>query len=167
MSDQAKLRWGHLNINVTDLDASIHFYQKLGFSLFLPGIPYLGLSMNSTSLISDEVLTVTGWPSGTSGRACIMQLGDTFPKIDLTELSIPEQADPLSNNAVGLVRFCLGSEDLDNDYQTLLDQGVKFVSPPITTDDGLADLAICVDPDGTLIELIQPHLEKWVSLPRD
>ena len=27
----ARLRWGHININVSDLDASINFYEKLGF----------------------------------------------------------------------------------------------------------------------------------------
>jgi len=161
MPDQANLRWGHLNINVSDLDASISFYTKLGFSLFLPGIPYLGLSMKTSSLISADVLMLMGWPSGTSGRACIMQLGNTFPKIDLTELSLPEQAKPLSNDDSGLVRFCLGTENLYADCQKLSDQGVEFVSHPMTTEDGLADLAICVDPDGTLIELIQPHLEKW------
>jgi predicted lactoylglutathione lyase len=29
-----KLSWGHININVSDLDTSIFFYEKLGFSLF-------------------------------------------------------------------------------------------------------------------------------------
>jgi len=30
--------------------------------------------------------------------------------------------------------------------------------------DGLADVAVCVDPDGTMIELIQVHLHKWSAL---
>ena len=38
------LSWGHININVSNLDQSIAFYQKLGFSVLLPGIPYLGLT---------------------------------------------------------------------------------------------------------------------------
>ena len=48
MSDQStKFGWGHININVRDLDQSIAFYEKLGFTVFLPGIPYLGLSRES------------------------------------------------------------------------------------------------------------------------
>ena len=38
-----RFRWGHININVADLDLSISFYEELGFEIFMPGIPYLGL----------------------------------------------------------------------------------------------------------------------------
>ena len=38
--------WGHININVSDLDASVGFYEKLGFEVFIPGIPYLNLSID-------------------------------------------------------------------------------------------------------------------------
>ena len=41
------LSWGHININVSDLDTSIAFYQKLGFSLLIPGVPYLGIGKDS------------------------------------------------------------------------------------------------------------------------
>ena len=27
--------------------------------------------------------------------------------------------------------------------------------------DGMAEIAVCIDPDGTLIELIQVHFDKW------
>jgi catechol-2,3-dioxygenase len=30
------LTWGHININVSDLDASIEFYEKLGFEFLSP-----------------------------------------------------------------------------------------------------------------------------------
>ncbi|MFT4721801.1 MAG: hypothetical protein ACI9SB_002980, partial [Candidatus Azotimanducaceae bacterium] len=42
--------------------------------------------------------------------------------------------------------------------------GVAFLSPPQPCEDGLADLATCVDPDGTLIELLQVYLDKWPTL---
>ena len=38
------LSWGHININVSNLDASIEFYEKIGFEVFLPVIPYLELA---------------------------------------------------------------------------------------------------------------------------
>ena len=45
MNDQAlKLAWGHININVSNLERSIAFYQHLGFQVFIPAIPYLGLT---------------------------------------------------------------------------------------------------------------------------
>lgn len=167
MSDQStKFGWGHININVRDLDESIAFYEKLGFTVFLPGIPYLGLSRESgLADLPDPCATELGVSADTRGRACIMQLDDGFPKIDLTELSGSGKAEPLGNADVGLVRICLVSQDLEADYQRLSVDGVRFLSVPQKAEGGLADIAVCVDPDGTLIELLQVYLEKWQALP--
>ncbi|MFT4767956.1 MAG: catechol 2,3-dioxygenase-like lactoylglutathione lyase family enzyme [Glaciecola sp.] len=156
-----KFSWGHININVRDLDASVDFYTKLGFGLFLPSIPYLNLSSaqsNSLDVGSAEALGVS---NATEGRACIMQLDDGFPKLDLTEFADLVQRDPLENKDLGLVRICLISEDLVADYETLINDGVEFLSPPQHCHERLAEIATCVDPDGTRIELLQVHLERW------
>lgn len=171
MPDQATsadvaLSWGHVNINVTDLERAIDFYRKLGFEVMLPGIPYLGLSRTASGELGTGAAGLLDVPAGTRGRACIMQLGNGFPKLDLTELDMPAQQPPLTNADVGLVRLCLASRDLEADCQRLAAAGVAFVTPPRAAREGLADVALCRDPDGTLIELIQIHPEKWAALPR-
>jgi catechol 2,3-dioxygenase-like lactoylglutathione lyase family enzyme len=153
--------WGHININVADLDASIAFYTKLGFTPFVPGVPYLNFNAQAPAQIPDEAATALGLPVGTEGRACIMQLDDGFPKIDLTELPKDGQREPLRNSDLGLVRICLISEDLATAYEDLKSQGVEFLSPPAVCHDRLADVAVCRDPDGTLIELLQVYLDRW------
>jgi catechol 2,3-dioxygenase-like lactoylglutathione lyase family enzyme len=161
-SKSPSLSWGHININVRNLDASIGFYQKLGFSMLLPGIPYLGLgAAPGSDGIPESAAIALDIPATSRGRACIMQLDDGFPKLDLTEWSGTKQRDPLGNADLGLVRFCLGSQSLARDYAALMEQGVEFLSAPQPTLDGKADIAVCVDPDGTLIELIELHLDKW------
>ncbi len=156
------LSWGHININVSDLDASIAFYRKLGFDTLLPGIPYLNVEANAAHRpLPESACTALGMPAGSAGRGCIMQLGNGFPKLDLTEWQATSQRQPHNNADLGLVRFCLASQDLARDYESLLDAGVVFLSAPRPTQDDKADIAICVDPDGTLIELIQVHLERW------
>lgn len=156
------LSWGHININVRNLEDSIAFYQKLGFSTLLPGIPYLGLgSSPGPERIPASAAIALGIAETTRGRACIMQLNDGFPKLDLTEWSNMKQQGPLGNADLGLVRFCMGSQNLEQDYATLREQGVTFLSAPQATQDEKADIALCVDPDGTLIELIELHLDKW------
>ena len=156
------LSWGHININVSSLDESIAFYQKLGFSMLLPGIPYLDLSASDgANRMPATAARALAMPEQSEGRACIMQLDEGFPKIDLVEWSSADQQPPLGNADLGLVRLCLASQDLAADYATLVEQGVKFLSEPQVTKDGKADIAVCVDPDGSLIELIQLHLEKW------
>jgi catechol 2,3-dioxygenase-like lactoylglutathione lyase family enzyme len=153
--------WGHININVQDLDASIAFYEKLGFERFLPAIPYLNLRAEQRSQISSDAAAALGLLPGTEGRACIMQLDDGFPKLDLTELTDLAQREPLQNKDRGLVRFCLVTADLAVACDDLKTQGVEFLSPPTACHERLADVAVCVDPDGTLIELLQVYLDRW------
>ena len=156
-----KLRWGHININVSDLDSSIEFYEKLGVEIYKPSIPYTGLTVEPKSNSMDEgSRTALGLPKQTSGRACIMQLDNGYPKLDLTQFDDMTQSIPLSNADLGLVRICLASANLETDYNNLKKIGVDFISPPQTAKDGRAEIAICRDPDGTLIELIQLNLGK-------
>ncbi|EAQ97258.1 VOC family protein [Congregibacter litoralis] len=156
-----KSAWGHININVRDLDASIAFYQKLGFDAFLPTIPYLNLNREQQNAVDAGSALALGISGSPRGRACIMQLDEGFPKLDLTEFSGLDQRDPLENKDLGVVRICLISEDLASDYQSLVDDGVEFLSPPQQCHERLADVATCVDPDGTRIELLQVYLERW------
>ncbi len=81
-----KLGWGHININVSDLDRSIEFYKKLGFEVFLPGIPYLALDgADEPQALAGGMENALGVKGTALGRACIMQVVDGFRKIDLTE----------------------------------------------------------------------------------
>ena len=165
MNGQAKpLGWGHINLNVDDLERSIEFYQWLGFDVFIPGIPYLGLERDSAAELDEASANALGVKAGVTGRACIMQLDDGFPKLDLTELTGTTPREPLTTNDRGLVRLCLASADLQADHARLSALGVEFLSPPRACRDGLADIAVCADPDGTLIELIQIYPEKWAAI---
>ena len=155
------LSWGHININVSDLDTSISFYEKLGFSLLIPGVPYLGIEKDTMLEIPAYQSTALNIPTGTNARACIMQLDDGFPKIDLTEYVKDSPQGAGANDDLGLVRICLASQNLAKDYALLTSAGVEFLSEPTEGVGGMAEIAICRDPDGTLIELIQMHLAKW------
>ncbi len=160
----ARLSWGHINVNVTNLEDSIAFYELLGFSVLMPGIPYLNLNKTKPEILNPEAATALELPLGTTGRACIMQLDRGFPKLDLTEWGSARQetATALRNRDTGIVRMCLASQDLEKDYKELVEAGVQFLSAPQQTQDGKADIAVCQDPDGALIEIIQIHAEKWV-----
>ena len=162
---EQRFRWGHININVRDLDVSIRFYQKLGFEPFIFGIPYLDLTAEHENPVPPASAKALGIPAGTRGRACILQLESGFPKIDLTAFANLDQREPLHNKDRGLVRFCLISRDLVADYAQLNDAGVEFLCPPQSCHQRMAEIATCVDPDGTLIELLQLHRDRWPAIP--
>ncbi len=164
-TEKPSFGWGHININVANLDRSIAFYRKLGFEVFIPAIPYLALdNAQDQKPLPDAAAAALGIKQGAKGRACILQLDDGFPKLDLTELTGLEQGAPLTNSDLGLVRICLASEDLERDVTRLKAEGVEFLSEPMAGHAQLADIAVCKDPDGTLIELLQVYLDRWQSL---
>eukprot|EP00439_Symbiodinium_sp_Y106_P088358 s1_g894.t1 len=164
-NDKPSFGWGHININVRDLDRSITFYEKLGFEVFIPAIPYLDLNTSTDhQALPNGAATALGVSQGTRGRACIMQLDDGLPKLDLTEFTDLEQRAPLTNADTGLVRICLVSQDLPSDVARLKADGVEFLSEPQEGHGGLGDIAVCKDPDGTLIELLQVYLDRWQAI---
>mgnify|MGYP001822142248 FL=1 len=156
-----KLNWGHININVSNLDTSIAFYEKLGFSMLIPGVPYLGIEKDARLKIPARQAAALGVAAGSTARACIMQLDDGFPKLDLTEHANDAPQGAGASDDLGIVRLCLATQNLAMDHATLTEAGVEFLSEPTAGVGGLANIAICRDPDGTLIELIEIHLEKW------
>jgi catechol 2,3-dioxygenase-like lactoylglutathione lyase family enzyme len=158
--------WGHINVNVADLDLSITFYEKLGFELFRPSIPYLGLEAKEARAMPEAIAQALAVPLSTKGRACIMQLGKGLPKLDLTEFSNSDIRPPLRNQDHGIVRLCLATKDLHAAYLQLTADGVEFLAPPTQCSERMAEVAVCKDPDGTLIELLQVHLERWPRISR-
>ena len=158
--------WGHINVNVADLDLSITFYEKLGFELFRPGIPYLGLEDKEARSMPEAIAQALAVPLSTKGRACIMQLGEGLPKLDLTEFSNSDIRAPLRNQDHGIVRICLATRDLHAAYLQLAADGVEFLAPPTQCSERMAEVSVCKDPDGTLIELLQVHLDRWPRIPR-
>ena len=161
----SRFEWGHINLNVSDLERSIAFYAQFGFEVFMPAIPYLGLDLEpDPKPLSEPLAQALGLPEGTRGRACILQLNDGFPKLDLTTFSLPDSAAPLQTKDTGLVRICLSTSDLDGEVARLKAAGVSFLTDPQSGHAQLADIALCRDPDGTLIELLQVYLHRWQSL---
>jgi catechol 2,3-dioxygenase-like lactoylglutathione lyase family enzyme len=55
----------------------------------------------------------------------------------------------------GLSHIALTVENLDSLYTRLIRAGIQFISPPITSPDGLARVAFCRDPVGTYLELVE------------
>ena len=139
----------HININVTDIERSVAFYERLGFRV----MHVLGEDEKDVrSTRHDGTRTI---------RGAVLSLGDAplvSTKIELIE-SVDPPAEPqaeLPQNRAGFSRLALRVKGLKRLYDDLRAQGVEFLSEPIEIDlVGASRYVLFRDPDGTLLELIE------------
>lgn len=141
----------HINLNVSDIERSIAFYERLGFQV-------LGRNDAKWSAGTGEVLGVPG----AQGRACIMTLphdSARSTKLDLLEWTnppSPKRPRPEANDP-GAPRIALLVRNVEAAYRDLLSAGVEFVSAPAgrAPDLGIANVVCCRDPDGFIVEFVE------------
>jgi glyoxylase I family protein len=141
----------HINVNVTNFERSLKFYELLGFKIIR--------DLNEVG--NPKLDTGLRIPHG-RGRAVLMILGDNprSTRLDLIEWkNPPTEGHPYRHlwNA-GLCRIALRTRTLLKDYEELKAKGVEFWSEPQMFDvrEGRQEgFVCCADPDGTVIELIQ------------
>lgn len=139
----------HLNINVTDLERSRAFYERLGFRVV-------------ETFHEDGNSDLDGGLGLESSRtdALFLRLGDD-PRstlIDLVQWTKPALVGTAPEmNHLGPVRIALRVKDLDRIVADLGAAGVELLSSPQT----LRDLprrprfVVFRDPDGVLLELVE------------
>lgn len=132
----------HTGITVSDLDRSVAFYGKLGFA-------------PEEILVEEgeEVERGVGVP-GAKLRSAIL-LGPSDSRLELIQYLEPAGPDaPHPNNGVGAAHICVEVEDVDAAVAELRDQGVEFLTEPITHEAGIR-WVYAKDPDGITAELLQ------------
>jgi catechol 2,3-dioxygenase-like lactoylglutathione lyase family enzyme len=132
--------FSHLRINVTDLDASVAWYQRLGFTV---------KATARSAETGDAVLSY----------ASMVTEGDPSFSLELTQWEDPKGTGCASSPAYhrGLYRIALGVDDVNAAYETLaatepLDPP-EFVELPGTRLGGVTVLFMR-DPDGVVVELV-------------
>ena len=138
----------HIGVTVSDLERALEFYVDiLGFKVHKKADEFGECLDNFSSLKDVRVTTVK-------------MLDDNQNMLELLHYqSHPEK--PYNNMArriseIGCSHFALTVEDLDNLYKKLVEYGIEFNYPVQTSPDGKVKIAFCRDPDGTLIEMVEP-----------
>lgn len=145
-------RMYHVNINVTDLDRSIAFYEKLGFKTLVRFELDEETTRNTCAAFGAE-------PNRC--RAAFLRLGDdpASPCLDLVEwLSEPTQGEPYAapNNA-GLYRIAFHVDDADAILAELEQLGIPLMGPVgygNPPGGGRSTVFAFRDPDGTVLEVL-------------
>ena len=141
----------HININCSDFDRSLRFYELLGFQKVIDVPPKN----------TPEVAAAVGMPPYTvKGALLILQNSKTPLMIDLLEWQEPTDNRPPYPNLyhLGIARIALSTNDLDSDIAFLKSEGVEFLSDPATVkiENQPETRFICFkDPYGTILELVE------------
>ena len=144
----------HININCTNIERSLAFYQALEFKILI-----------DHGVFSPDQEHEDGWgvdlkKGKGQTHAILLRLGDPpQPLLNLIEWIDPKTKGPGTPfpeyiYRVGPARIALVTDDVQKDYQDLKSKGVNFMSKPTTLPTRNTVVA-CLDPDGTMIELIE------------
>ena len=145
-------KFWHVGINVTDMDASIEFYTKVGFEVI------------QDKEITDANLARAFMVDGASQlRFAHLRLNDSP---DEALLDLIEWRDVRSEGRAvadlihpGLCRFSILTDDIQGEYDRLSAEGVEFLHTPQTVmgPDGVNGwrLLFARDPDGTLFHFAE------------
>ncbi|WP_242128731.1 VOC family protein [Sphingobium sp. Sx8-8] len=142
----------HVNINVSDLERSIAFYEKLGFKV------------TARFRMDGDLGERTAKAFGATFNpieAAFLRLGDQPGSmlIDLCQyIDPPTHGTPVRQlDHAGMVRLAFHVDNIEDAYQGIADMGIEtlgplqFMTPPGGTRSGVFAF---YDPDGTILEVL-------------
>lgn len=138
----------HANVNCSDFDRSLEFYQMLGFRL-VAMVPETN---------TPEVAAAVGMPPYRV-RGGIIALPGESTLIDLLQWLDPNDDDPPYPHLyhLGVARIALRTSNFEADLAELRAAGVELISEPATVEwpgQPTSRIVCFKDPDGTVLELV-------------
>jgi catechol 2,3-dioxygenase-like lactoylglutathione lyase family enzyme len=140
----------HVGLCVSDLDTSAAFYRDL-----------LGFEVVDDRLYHGSQYDRMMDTEGATGRMVMLQLG--LARVELFEFSFPAtyvDHEPRVWDR-GITHLCLEVSDVHGLYARLSAAGVRFHCSPL--DGPFVTAAYCRDPEGNIVELLQPAIPPSVS----
>ena len=136
----------HQNVTVSDIARSKAFYTGL-----------LGLEVIDEVYVDEPAFGEGVGIPGAAVHALFLKVPgqETFIEMLQYEGSGPDPVGDRGPDAVGLGHLALEVSDIEEVHGRLSEAGVEFVSKPVTMSNGVR-WCYFRDPDGILLELIQP-----------
>ncbi len=139
----------HFNINCTNLERTLPFYQLLGFNVIIDF---------REGMASQEMADAFGIKTANL-KGVHLRLGDAADatRIDLLEFTDPPPAGQPYPHLyhTGIARMCLKTTDIWRDYRDLSAKGIQFLTEPKKLPGTSVSIVCFKDPDGTFVELLE------------
>jgi len=137
----------HFGIVVQDLDRALDFYGGLLEFKVIRRMDENGPFIDCI-LGQKAVRVTTVKMGGSSGETLLELLKFHFP-------AVTEESNPRGMFSIGPTHLALTVSDLDALCERLRAAGIRFVSNPQVSADGVAKVCFCADPEGNPVELVQ------------
>ncbi len=143
----------HIGLTVSDLARSIVFYRDVLGLHFIGKMRMQGEATDKLFRLQDCIVDVA-YLNGSDALSS--------PPIELIQFVHPKSEKFLPNlTQTSISELCFYVEDIEDSYQKLCAQGVEFLSEPQYFDFsnenlGKSKAVYFRDPDGIILELIQP-----------
>lgn len=153
--DRNTLQIFHVNLNCSDLDRSVAFYELIGF-----GVVY-DFGTDAQSFAEIGLPPILRLPEDCDARAVLMALSDDprATRLDLIEWKQPKSENVAKGDLarIGFGRLCLKVRNCGELHDKLVATGHAPYSAPLEiVMGGTRQLVFCVDdPDGTVVEFMQ------------
>ena len=137
----------HVNVVVSDIDRAKEFYRDV-----------VGLTIDEEFQVSDPELSRGLAVPDATLNAVFWNLPNSETRIEMIEYVAPPAREldaSLLANRVGYGHLAFTVTDIDEAYGALKERGAPFVSPPVLVP-GNVRFCWFKDPDGNLLEIIQP-----------
>ncbi len=139
----------HFGIVVSDIDKSLRFYRDL-----------LGLKIQRDMQEEGGFISSILGLEGVKVRTVKMSADDGNLIELLCYQSHPRRPSEKGICEIGASHPAFTVENIDSEYNKLMNEGVKFNCPPKVSPDGKAKVAFCYDPDGVPVELVEELCKK-------
>lgn len=137
----------HVAIIVEDMERSLKFYRDV-----------LGLEFLKDYTNSGPVAVETLGLENPSQRIVLLRAGNDETLVELCQYMSPvgrPQRSDIKENDIGVRHLCLQVGDIQEIYERLVVDGIKFTSRPVVQASGVI-CAFFRDPDGNSLELLEP-----------
>lgn len=140
----------HIAVNVTDLDRSVAFYQRLGFQV-LADRTVSNEKLSEAFDVSSKKCRFVHLRLGDDEQATLLDVVEWFDPPTVTGPGVPPQ------NQTGITRFAVLTDDADKVHRELSADGVEFLTAPtsVMTAEGGWKVCMAVDPDGVVIQVTE------------
>lgn len=137
----------HFGIVVQDLERALDFYCGLLEMKVVRRMDEHGPFID-TILRQEAVRVTTVKLGGNSGETLLELLKFYSP-------AVTEESNGRGMFSIGPTHLALTVSDIDALCERLRAAGIRFVTGPQVSADGLAKVCFCADPEGTPVELVQ------------